>query len=99
MGRQSKPGGDLEELLGSCFPNLSPPCASHTAGPGQEGLTEAIAGRRVFNTLYKALHRKSLHYFFFSCSFLRLTERLHSVLADTAFYDYRFFNFVFYIQD
>lgn len=41
----------------------------------------------------------NLFIIFFSCSFLRLTERLHSVLADTAFYDYRFFNFVFYIQD
>lgn len=89
----------MRSFWAAVFPTYPLPVHRTLQDQGRKGLQRQSLAEEFFNTLYKALHRKSLHYFFFSCSFLRLTERLRSVLADTAFYDYRFFNFVFYIQD
>lgn len=63
--RHRKTLREFEEVLGGCLYRVSP-CALHIAGSGhKQGLTEAIAGRRVFLIHCTRHFIRNLFIFFF----------------------------------
>lgn len=97
MPDTGRPSTGLRRFWVGVYTGYSPVhCILQEQGTSK-GLQRQLLAEEFFNTLYKALHKKSLH-LFFSCSLLRLTGCLRLALANTTLWLW-FLNFSFYIQD